>query len=155
MGDTPILEISRLEEIFEDDSAGIADLLESAMGTGAANQATLRDALGRHALEDVMKAAHAIKGSTANIGGTGYPAKLAGPAIPLFARIVAVADTFSALTSRRPWREAASVSIAVEQIEKESGFGFEPKIVGAFRDVMPELLDIRAEVPDLVPASFR
>ena len=67
--------------------------------------------------------------------------------------IVAVADTFSALTSRRPWREAASVSIAVEQIEKESGFGFEPKIVGAFRDAMPELLDIRAEVPDLVPAT--
>jgi putative two-component system response regulator len=84
--------------------------------------------------------------------GTGYPAKLAGPAIPLFARIVALADTFSALTSRRPWREAASVSIAVEQIEKESGFGFEPKIVGAFRDVMPQLLDIRAEVSDLVPA---
>lgn len=86
--------------------------------------------------------------------GTGYPAKLAGPAIPLPARIVAVADTFSALTSRRPWREAASVSIAVEQIEKESGFGFEPRIVGAFRDVMPELLDIRAEVPDVaVPAA--
>jgi putative two-component system response regulator len=85
--------------------------------------------------------------------GSGYPAKLAGPAIPLFARIVAVADTFSALTSRRPWREAASVSIAVEQIEKESGFGFEPKIVGAFRDVMPQLLDIRAEVPDIVTAA--
>ena len=84
--------------------------------------------------------------------GSGYPSKLQGTAIPLFARIVAVADTFSALTSRRPWREAASVSIAVEQIEKESGFGFEPKIVGAFRDVMPQLLDIRAEVPDLVSA---
>jgi response regulator RpfG family c-di-GMP phosphodiesterase len=82
--------------------------------------------------------------------GSGYPSKLAGMSIPLFARIVAVADTFSALTSRRPWRDAASVSIAVEQIEKESGFGFEPKIVGAFRDAMPELLDIRAEVPDLV-----
>ena len=85
--------------------------------------------------------------------GTGYPVGLQGVAIPLFARVVAVADTFSALTSRRPWREAASVSIAVEQIEKEAGFGFEPKIVGAFRDAMPVLLDIRAEVPDLVPAS--
>jgi len=85
--------------------------------------------------------------------GTGYPKKMQGTAIPLFARIVAIADTFSALTSRRPWREAASVSIAVEQIEKESGFGFEPRIVGAFRDAMPELLDIRAEVPDLVPAK--
>jgi HPt (histidine-containing phosphotransfer) domain-containing protein len=69
MGDTPILEISRLEEIFEDDTAGIADLLEAAMGTGAANQATLHDAMDRHALDDVMRAAHAIKGSTANIGG--------------------------------------------------------------------------------------
>jgi putative two-component system response regulator len=84
--------------------------------------------------------------------GSGYPVGLQGVAIPIFARIVAVADTFSALTSRRPWREAASVSIAVEQIEKESGFGFEPKIVGAFRDAMPELLDIRAEVPDLAAA---
>ena len=85
--------------------------------------------------------------------GSGYPVGLAGVAIPLFARVVAVADTFSALTSRRPWREAASVSIAVEQIEKEAGFGFEPKIVGAFRDAMPDLLDIRAEVPDLAPAT--
>jgi HPt (histidine-containing phosphotransfer) domain-containing protein len=69
MVDTPILEISRLEEIFEDDTAGIADLLEAAMGTGAANQATLQDAIARHALDDVMRASHAIKGSTANIGG--------------------------------------------------------------------------------------
>jgi len=69
MGDTPILEISRLVEIFEDDTAGIADLLEAAMGTGAGNQATLRDALARRALDDVMRAAHAIKGSSANIGG--------------------------------------------------------------------------------------
>jgi HPt (histidine-containing phosphotransfer) domain-containing protein len=69
MGDTPILEISRLEEIFEDDAAGIADLLEAAMETGAKNQASLRDGLARGVLDDVMRAAHAIKGSTANIGG--------------------------------------------------------------------------------------
>ena len=69
MGDTPILEISRLEEIFEDDTAGIADLLEAAMGTGEGNQVTLRDALARRSLDEVMRAAHAIKGSTANIGG--------------------------------------------------------------------------------------
>lgn len=80
--------------------------------------------------------------------GSGYPGKLSGAAIPPFARIVAVADTFSALTSRRPWRDAAPVGIAVEQIERDSGSGFEPKVVGAFRDAMPELLDIRAEVPD-------
>ena len=80
--------------------------------------------------------------------GSGYPHNMKGDAIPRFSRIVAVADTFSALTSRRPWREAAAVSIAVEQIERESGSGFEPRIVGAFRDAMPELLDIKAEIPD-------
>jgi HPt (histidine-containing phosphotransfer) domain-containing protein len=69
MRDTPTLEISRLEEIFEDDTAGIADLLDAAMETGAAHQAALRDGIGRTDLESVMRAAHAIKGSSANIGG--------------------------------------------------------------------------------------
>jgi HPt (histidine-containing phosphotransfer) domain-containing protein len=69
MPDTPTLEISRLEEIFEDDTAGIADLLEAAMQTGAGHQAALRDGLAARNLETVMRAAHAIKGSSANIGG--------------------------------------------------------------------------------------
>ena len=69
MADTPTLEISRLVEIFEDDSEGIADLLEAAMQTGFSHQTALRDGIARHALDDVMRAAHAIKGSSANIGG--------------------------------------------------------------------------------------
>jgi HPt (histidine-containing phosphotransfer) domain-containing protein len=69
MRDTPILEISRLQEIFEDDTAGIVELLESAMRTGAGYQATLRSAVEGRALEEVMRAAHAIKGSAANVGG--------------------------------------------------------------------------------------
>ena len=69
MVDTPILEISRLEEIFEDDTAGIADLLEAAMATGATTQAALQDAFARHALNDVMRSAHSIKCSSANVGG--------------------------------------------------------------------------------------
>jgi HPt (histidine-containing phosphotransfer) domain-containing protein len=69
MPDTPTLEISRLEEIFEDDTAGIADLLEAAMQTGLGHQAALRDGLEARQLDGVMRAAHAIKGSSANIGG--------------------------------------------------------------------------------------
>jgi putative nucleotidyltransferase with HDIG domain len=102
----------------------------------------------------VMRAAAEIaRAHHERFDGTGYPAKLQGAAIPRLPRIVAVADTFSALTSKRPWREAAAVSIAVEQIERESGSGFEPRVVGAFRDAMPELLDIKAEIPDATSQS--
>ncbi len=69
MRDTPTLEISRLEEIFEDDTAGIADLLAAAMETGATHQAALREGIAREDLGAVMRASHAIKGSSANIGG--------------------------------------------------------------------------------------
>lgn len=123
-----------------------------------------REAAKRHATDGaailegfgtpVMRAAAEIARSHhERFDGTGYPAKLQGAAIPPFARIVAVADTFSALTSKRPWRDAAAVSIAVEQIERESGSGFEPRVVGAFREAMPELLDIKAEIPDGVQAG--
>lgn len=67
--DTPILEISRLVEIFEDDTAGIVELLESAMKTGAGYQEALRTGLAQQELDDVMRAAHAIKGSASNVGG--------------------------------------------------------------------------------------
>jgi HPt (histidine-containing phosphotransfer) domain-containing protein len=69
MPDTLILEISRLQEIFEDDTAGIVELLESAMKTGRGYQDALRTGLQQQGLEDVMRAAHAIKGSAANVGG--------------------------------------------------------------------------------------
>jgi len=100
MGDTPILEISRLEEIFEDDSAGIADLLEAAMGTGATNQATLQDALARHALDDVMRAAHAIKGSTANIGGN---------------EVAAAAEIIETAARAQTWDGIAPAAIELDQ----------------------------------------
>lgn len=69
MADTSTLEISRLEEIFEDDTAGIADLLEAAMETGTSHRAALRAGIAHRDLDEVMRAAHAIKGSSANIGG--------------------------------------------------------------------------------------
>jgi HPt (histidine-containing phosphotransfer) domain-containing protein len=69
MRDTATLEISRLAEIFEDDTDGIADLLEAAMLTGASHQAALRAGIDEQQLDAVMRAAHAIKGSSANIGG--------------------------------------------------------------------------------------
>jgi PAS domain S-box-containing protein len=64
--------------------------------------------------------------------GSGYPEGLKGEAIPLPARIVAVADEFDALISRRPYKEAWSVTKAIDEIKLESGKHFDPKVVEAF-----------------------
>jgi HD-GYP domain-containing protein (c-di-GMP phosphodiesterase class II) len=52
--------------------------------------------------------------------------------IPIGSRIIAVADTFDALTSARPYREAFSRDDAIELLEAEAGFTLDPKIVTAF-----------------------
>ena len=63
--------------------------------------------------------------------GQGYPQGLSGEEIPLCARIVAVADAFDALTHVRPYKEAWSLSDALVEIEQESGWQFDPRIVDA------------------------
>ena len=63
--------------------------------------------------------------------GQGYPAGLAGENIPLPARIVAVADTFDALTHARPYKEAWTVGEALDEIRNESGWQFDPQVVEA------------------------
>jgi HD superfamily phosphodiesterase len=74
--------------------------------------------------------------------GTGYPRGLKGEEIPIEARIVAVADVFDALTSRRPYKEPYEIECAVEIIEKDSGKHFDPKVVQAFKKALPEIIKI-------------
>ena len=64
--------------------------------------------------------------------GAGYPWGLRGPAIPLAARIFAVADAFDALTNDRPYRRAQSVDAAIAEIQGAAGSQFDPAIVAAF-----------------------
>jgi len=70
--------------------------------------------------------------------GTGYPYGLAGPAIPLPGRVVAVADVFDALTHDRPYRPAWSRSQARDLITAGSGRQLDPQVVAAFLHVMTE-----------------
>ena len=65
--------------------------------------------------------------------GHGYPNGLAGEDIPLCARIVAVADAFDALTHARPYKEAWPVRDALVEIEQESGWQFDPRVVDALQ----------------------
>lgn len=64
--------------------------------------------------------------------GSGYPNGKKGEDIPLSARIVAVADVFDALTSRRPYKEPFSIETAYDIITKDSGNHFDPEIVRVF-----------------------
>ncbi len=66
------------------------------------------------------------------LDGSGYPEGLAGTAIPLGARIVAVADVYDALTSDRPYRPAMSVTDALAHLEAEAARSLDQEIVGAF-----------------------
>lgn len=64
--------------------------------------------------------------------GSGYPSGLKGSKIPLPARIVAVADVFDALVSKRPYKDVWPLKETIEEIKKESGKHFDPNIVKAF-----------------------
>jgi response regulator RpfG family c-di-GMP phosphodiesterase/HAMP domain-containing protein len=74
--------------------------------------------------------------------GTGYPAQLKGNQIPLSARIVAAADVFDALTSKRPYKEAWSVQKALDFMNEGAGQHFDPEIVNALNRALPRVLEV-------------
>jgi putative two-component system response regulator len=82
--------------------------------------------------------------------GSGYPAGLRGEEIPLPGRIVAVADVFDALTHSRPYKEAWPVDVAVGEIVRLAGRGFDPEVVGAFEQIDHEGLLGLPESPRVV-----
>ena len=75
--------------------------------------------------------------------GSGYPQGLAGEAIPLAGRIVAVADVFDALTSSRPYKKAWPVEDAVQLIRDGAGSHFDPTVAAHFQQCLPDILAIR------------
>ncbi|MCL4515709.1 MAG: HD-GYP domain-containing protein [Firmicutes bacterium] len=66
------------------------------------------------------------------IDGLGYPNHLKGTQIPISARIVAVADSWDAMTTNRPYREALPAAEAKEELRKGKGTQFDPRVVDAF-----------------------
>jgi HD-GYP domain-containing protein (c-di-GMP phosphodiesterase class II) len=64
--------------------------------------------------------------------GGGYPDNLEGEAIPMQARIVAIADTFDAMTTNRPYQKAMELNYVVEKIRSFAGTRFDPRVVEAF-----------------------
>jgi PAS domain S-box-containing protein len=84
--------------------------------------------------------------------GAGYPSKLAGEAIPLVGRIVAVADVFDALVHDRPYKPAWPVEQAIAEIGAGAGSQFDPRVVTAFLAMREELPTLGDEI-DAAPAG--
>jgi putative two-component system response regulator len=80
--------------------------------------------------------------------GQGYPHQLSGDEIPLAGRIVAIADTFDALTSRRPYKDPYPPEMALDIIRNERGSHFDPDLVDLFMDHFDAFLDIREKIGD-------
>jgi len=75
--------------------------------------------------------------------GSGYPQRLAGEAIPLEGRIVAIADVFDALVSVRPYKPAVSLESAIRYFDEQTGRHFDPTLIAAFKSALPEILRIK------------
>jgi putative two-component system response regulator len=82
------------------------------------------------------------------VDGSGYPRGLAGAQIPLFGRIVAVADVFDALTSERPYKPAWSIERATQTMQEGKGRHFDPACIDAFFSHWSEVLEIKQRFQD-------
>lgn len=80
--------------------------------------------------------------------GSGYPAGLAGDAIPLAGRIVAIVDVFDATTSDRPYKQAWPIERAVRFLKDRAGTQFDPRLVEAFVRELPDMLSIKRRFED-------
>ena len=81
--------------------------------------------------------------------GTGYPLGLGGEDIPLAGRIVAVADVFDALSSRRPYKEPFPRQKCFEILEKDRGTHFDPLVLDAFFASSAEIVRTQIELADV------
>ncbi len=105
------------------------------------------DAMSRHAefgseillhVKQLKGVIPGVRGHHERYDGAGYPDCLRGEDIPIIARIIAVADTFDAMTTDRPYRKGLSVSAAVSELRTCSGTQFDGAVVEAFVRHLPE-----------------
>ena len=103
-------------------------------------------AISVHILSDLKKLHHLLPGVAhhhESYDGTGYPDKLAGDSIPLVARILAVADSFDAMSSTRPYRRALTPAKIDEIFRKGAGQQWDPEIVSALFAARGDIEQIR------------
>lgn len=93
-------------------------------------------------LEGLSNIAEIVKYHHERWDGKGYPEGLKGEEIPLEARIIAVADSYDAMTTERPYRKALTKEEAIKELLKNAGTQFDPKVV----EVFVQILERKAEI---------
>ncbi|HEX2333191.1 MAG TPA: HD domain-containing phosphohydrolase [Burkholderiales bacterium] len=93
-----------------------------------------------------------------NYDGTGYPQGLKGDAIPWGGRVMAIVDSFEAMTSTQFYRDPLPVDRAAAEIERGSGTRYDPKLVEAFKKALPVMQKVREtyadQLGDLINLDF-
>ena len=121
--------------------AALTDEEQALMKRHALIGAQIVDAIDLGGAADVVRSHHE------RWDGQGYPDGLAGEQIPAAARVLAVADVLDALTTKRPYRPASSLSAAREIITRQAGAQFDPGVVDAFNSVPDSTFEqIRARI---------
>ena len=138
-------QISRLEYVAKLHDIGKLGVPDKILNKGGAltvpefAEIKLHPARGIEILEsfDFLKSTlDAIKHHHENFDGSGYPDNLAGEGIPIFSRIIAVADAYDAMTSDRPYRKGMPSKKALDEIRERSGIQFDPEVVDVFSRII-------------------
>ena len=111
---------------------GEKDILRSHAEDGAALVAQLSE-------PRLVQVVAAVRHHHERWDGDGYPSRLKGEEIPLLARIVAICESFDAMTHSRPFRAARSVTKGLQEIERCAGSQFEPRLAGLFVNLVRRL----------------
>lgn len=100
----------------------------------------IRETMGNIEEEDYLQVAYNVATyHHEKWNGTGYPDRISGEQIPLEARIMAVADVFDALISKRCYKDAMSLDKAFDIIEESAGTHFDPQIAKVFLELRPDI----------------
>ena len=87
------------------------------------------------------------------IDGTGYPNAMRGEKVPLFARVIAIVDSYDAMTNARPYRNALGEEKAIKELKDFSGTQFDTHIVKSFLEILPKIKETEVADSDEVVIS--